>query len=152
MDLPLIPVSRRAGAALLVVQRELQQELRLHPARSSLRELGRSILLLLWRPKVLSIWQCPEGSDIITKPQIIRRSACQTKCLNAVLQIHWILHIISTNQLTCKSHLDWDFLSLFRHLHIFKYSHKIAVLLSNKYLLSIRISFSPTSPLHLSFA
>lgn len=126
MDLSLIPASRRSGAALLVVQREQKQELSLHPSRSSLRELGRSILLLLWRAKVLSTWQCPEGPDIITKQQIIRRFVYQTKHSNAVLQIHRILHIISKNRLTCKSHLDQDFLSLFRHLNIFKYNHKIA--------------------------
>lgn len=125
MDLFMIPASRRAGAALLVVQREQEQELRLHPARSSLRQLGRSILLLPWRPKVLSFWQCPEGPDIITKQQIIRRFVCQTKRLNAILQIQKILHIISKNQLTCKSHLDWDFLSLLRYLCVLKYNHKI---------------------------
>lgn len=124
MDLSLIPASRRFRAALLGVQRVQEQKFRLYLARSSLRELGRSILLLLCRPKVLSIWQCPEGSDFITKQQIIRRFVWQTKHSSAVLQIHRILHIISKNQSTCKSHLDWDFLCLFRHLHIFKYNHK----------------------------
>lgn len=66
MDLPLIPASRRFGAALLVVQSEQEQELRLRPARSFWRELGRGIFLPLWRPTVLSIGNVQE--DLTLSP------------------------------------------------------------------------------------